>query len=431
MEYFSFLEIKESFFEFWTIFLTILSWAGWALIPTALFLIYYIWLLNKRIKYIDSINYVLLAITVPAENEKNPKSMEQIFAGFHGIKSDLNFVEKYWEGKVQDTISLEIVGINGHIRFLIRTPNYFRDLVEANIYAQYPDAEIVEVEDYTKFAPDYFPNDKYELFGTDFILIKKDAYPIRTYRAFADEIGKEGFIDPVAILTEIMSKLSEGEQIWIQFIIRPIGDEWKKEGEKLVAKIIGKKVEEKISIIERPFRALFNIVQNIIGLIGAGLGFAAKEEKVSKEELPSIVPYLSPGEKEVAEAIEANIAKIAFDVKFRFIYLARKELFSKPKGVSSVIGAIKLFNTQNLNGFKSHKKVKTKVDYFKFRIPGRQRRIMRNYKKRRIDRGATPFIFNIEELATVYHFPYATVKAPTITRPETKKAEPPMDLPIV
>lgn len=426
MEYFSWLEIKESFFEFWAIFSTILSRAGWALIPTTLFLFYYIWLLGKRVKYLDSINYVFLAITVPAENEKNPKSMEQIFAGLHGIKSDLNFVEKYWEGKVQDIISLEIIGINGHIRFLIRTPDYFRDLVEANVYAQYPDAEIVEVEDYTKFAPTYFPNDKYELFGTDFILIKKDAYPIRTYRAFADEMGKEIFIDPIAILTEVMSKLSEGEQIWIQFIIRPIGDDWKKAGEKVVAKIIGKKVEEKVSVIEKPFKMLFDLLQNIVGMFSGG----AAEKKV-KEDLPSIVPYLSPGEKEVAAAIEANIAKIAFDVKFRFIYLARKELFNKPKGVSSVIGAIKLFNTQNLNGFKSHKKVKTKVDYFKFRIPGRQRRIMRNYKKRRMDRGATPFIFNIEELATVFHFPYTTVKAPTISRPEAKKAEPPMDLPIV
>jgi len=431
MEFFSLEAIKESFLEFWIIFSAILSWAGWLLIPTALFVIYWIWLLGKRTKYLDSINYVLLAITVPAENEKNPKSMEQIFAGLHGIKSDLNFVEKYWEGKVQDIISLEIVGINGHIRFLIRTPDYFRDLVEANIYAQYPDAEITEVEDYTKFTPDYFPNDKYELFGTDFILIKKDAYPIRTYKAFADEIGKEIFIDPVAILTEVMSKLSEGEQIWIQFIIRPVGDEWKKEGEKVVAKIIGKKVAEKVSIIEKPFRALFKIVQDIVGMVGSGLGLMAVKEKVSKEELPSIVPYLSPGEKEVAEAIEANIAKIAFEVKFRFIYLARKEVFSKPKGVSSVVGAIKLFNTQNLNGFKSHKKVKTKVDYFKFRIPGRQRRIMRNYKKRRIDQGATPFIFNIEELATVFHFPYATVKAPTIARPEARRAEPPVDLPVL
>jgi hypothetical protein len=431
MEFFSWDEIKESLLEFWVIFATVFSKAGWFLIPTTLFVIYWIWLLGKRLKYLDSIDYVFLAITVPAENEKNPQSMEQIFAGLHGIHSDLNFVEKYWEGKIQDIISLEIVGINGHIRFLIRTPDYYRDLVEANVYAQYPDAEITEVEDYTKFAPNYFPNNKYQIFGTDFILIKKDAYPIRTYRAFADEIGKEIFIDPVAILTEVMSKLSEGEQIWIQFIVRPVGDDWKKEGEKIVSKIIGKKVEEKVSIIEKPFRALFKIVQSIVGAIGGGLGLMAEKAEAPKEDLPSIVPYLSPGEKEVAEAIDMNIAKIAFNVKFRFIYIAQKELFSKPKGVSSVVGAIKLFNTQNLNGFKSHKKVKTKVDYFKFRIPGRQRRIMRNYKLRRADRGATPFIFNIEELATVYHFPYTTVKAPTIARPEAKKAEPPIDLPVV
>lgn len=55
---------------------------------------------------------------------------------------------------------------------------------------------------------------------------------------------------------------------------------------------------------------------------------------------------------------------------------------------------------------------------------------MRNYKLRRIDQGATPFVFNIEELATVFHFPYTTVKSPTITYTEAKTKEPPPDLPI-
>jgi hypothetical protein len=43
---------------------------------------------------------------------------------------------------------------------------------------------------------------------------------------------------------------------------------------------------------------------------------------------------------------------------------------------------------------------------------------------------ATPFVLNIEELATVFHFPYTTVKAPSVSHSELKTKEPPPDLPV-
>lgn len=430
MENFSLSEFGLQFLEFFNFFLFIFSKIWWVIIPLILFLIYYAWLLNKRLKFLDSFNYVLLAITVPIESEKNPSSMEQVFAGLYGIESGPNFVENYFKGEVQPEISLELVGINGHIRFIIRTPDIFRDLIEANVYAQYPDAEITEVEDYTKFAPNNFPSDKYEMFGTEFVLGKKDAYPIRTYHNFADQIAKE-FIDPIAVITEVMSRLSEGEQIWMQFVLRPADDSWKKEGEKIIAKLVGKKIEEKVPLAERPIKSGAKFWHSTLKGIETAMGVPEGDgDSGSKEEPPSLVQYLTPGESEVVTAIERNITKVGFEVKFRFVYIAQKELFNKPKGVASVVGAINLFNTKDLNTFKSYKKAKTKVDYFKYRIPKRQRKLMRNYKLRRMNQGSTPFVLNIEELATVFHFPYTSVKAPTISRPEAKTMEPPSDLPL-
>lgn len=430
MEYLSVSDILGNFSEIWQAVAFVFVKIWWLTIPVVLIIIYSVWLVNKRLKFIDSINYVYLAIIVPPENDKDPFSMEQVFAGLYAILSSPNFVENYFKGEVQDYFSLEIVGINGNIRFIIRTPDYYRDLVEANVYAQYPEAEITEVEDYTKFAPETFPNDKYEMYGHDFILTQKDAYPIRTYQAFASQIGEKEFIDPVAVLTETLSKLSDGEQVWLQFIIRPIDDRWKKEGEKVIAKLVGKKVEEKTNLVERPIKSGIGIWHKGLQGVESALGFPGAESS-DKEELPSMVQYMTSGEQEIVEALERNIAKVGFEVKFRMVYIARKEIFSKPKSVSPVMGALNLFHTQNLNGFKTSKKNKAKVDYFKkYRIPPRQRRIMRNYKLRRIDQGATPFVFNIEELATVFHFPYTTVKSPTITYTEAKTKEPPPDLPI-
>ena len=52
---------------------------------------------------------------------------------------------------------------------------------------------------------------------------------------------------------------------------------------------------------------------------------------------------------------------------------------------------------------------------------------MYNYRFRR--KPKTSFIFSVEELATVFHFPGHIVSTPTVPRIEVKKGEPPMGLP--
>ncbi|MDZ4229552.1 MAG: hypothetical protein U1C53_00250, partial [Candidatus Veblenbacteria bacterium] len=57
--------------------------------------------------------------------------------------------------------------------------------------------------------------------------------------------------------------------------------------------------------------------------------------------------------------------------------------------------------------------------------------ILRHYAGRSNRRGhGEGFILNTEELATLYHFPVVTVKAPLVKKTEAKKAEPPFGLPV-
>ena len=44
--------------------------------------------------------------------------------------------------------------------------------------------------------------------------------------------------------------------------------------------------------------------------------------------------------------------------------------------------------------------------------------------------GAPSFILNVEELATIFHFPMATVKAPLLKKTEAKRGEAPFSLPV-
>ncbi len=203
------------------------------------------WILTIRDKYIAKTKFILLAIDVPKEIEPNLKAIEHIYSQFAGIYSNPNFIEKWFKGQVQLYISVELVSIGGYIQFIVRTPEKYRDLVESSFYAQYPEAEITEVEDYTKDAPDKFPNDKYEILGSGIVFAKPSPYPIKTYVAFEHSLSQQ-LADPMAGLLEIMSKIRQGEQLWIQLVLRPKEkSDWIDEAKRIVNKIIGEKVKTK------------------------------------------------------------------------------------------------------------------------------------------------------------------------------------------
>ena len=105
-------------------------------------------------------------------------------------------------------------------------------------------------------------------------------------------------------------------------------------------------------------------------------------------------------------------------------------MFNKALGVAGAIGAVKQFSDANLNSIYPDPRSKTVANYYRTdpRIAFRQRRVLQEYRDRSTAMGT--FIFNTEELATVYHFPDVSVTAPTIQRVEAKKGEAPANLPI-
>lgn len=405
----------------------------WIWLPILSFTIFFqLWINYIRQRYWQNINWVLLEIKPPRDVRFTPKSAENIFSGLWAIYGTVaTKVDKYLKGTIQDYLSLEIVGIGGAIHFYIRTPAHFRNLVEAQIYAQYPEAEVNEVEDYTKLVPQDIPNKDWDLWGTKLVLTKPDPYPIRTYQHFIDVTPqKEGtFIDPLSSVMEVLGKLQSGEQVWIQILIRPVSDEWRKKGESLVAKLLGKSAKKRESILGREVRgwaeALFGVFREF---------FAGGEETLSEKAkgeftVPSLMQFLSPGEREIVKAIEDNISKKAFETKICWAYLGKNDVFSKAN-VGAIMGVFNQFASLSLNGFKPDKRTTTKAAYLFARVRKalRQRRIFRFLRTRSFqERG---FILNIEELATIFHFPTAAVEAPATPRIEAKRGGAPSGLPV-
>ncbi len=407
------------------------------------------WMRHIQKIYLDGQKYVLLSIDVPRDNEQGPEAIERFFAHLSGIKINPDWHEKYIDGKVQLDVSLEITSIGGQIKFLIYTPVQYRDLIEAAIYATYPGVEIMETEDYTKEIPDEFPNEEYDLWGCDLGLYNKNPYPIKTYPNFEHTLSKE-LKDPIIDLLEILGKLWEGEQVWIQFIIRPAGPEFKKEGERLVRTMMGEKEEASKNLIDKTLWTPVKITQTMADIVSESLGLLfpigdSKEEKIKT--------VLSAGEKRVIESIQNKIAKIAFETRIRVIYLAKKEIFSQDRGIIGVLSAFNAINTLDMNGIEPEIKASTSFRRL-YKAGAQKTAIIKTHKKRDrfwkiepkglkrilltagkfltipIDRRKRKNILNTEELATLYHFPVATIKPPLIKKTGSKKGEPPFSLPV-
>jgi hypothetical protein len=392
----------------------------------------HMWLESRQHKYGAAKQWMLLAIDIPRMTEQTPRAVENIFAHWAGAHGPNSWKEKWIDGRTQDTISIEMISIEGHVQFLVRTTRGLRDLIEASLYAQYPDAEIVEVEDYTMKVPHHFPDKDWDLFGTEMIPTKSDLYPLRTYPEFEDKVSGE-FKDPLAVLLENLSRLGPGEQAWYQVVLTPIeqGD-FRKKGEELIKKLTGQKIEVKKGILdsvaELPMGAM-NLV-----LESTGLTTPAAPKKADSNPLNSRMWTMTPGERKVVEAVENKISKIAYSAKIRFALVAKKDKMKKSRFVHPFIGYIKQFNTNDMLSLKPESKkvgMNGTLWFFKDkRNNERKTKFIKAFSQRNNWAGMPNFYLNIEELASLWHFPISLqVRAPQLKRTESKRSDPPINLP--
>ncbi len=409
---------------------------GW--IPLGIVLIW--GFLEMWINYIQDLwgsqqKFVLLAIDVPRNNAQSPKAVENMFTYFLGAHGSLNLIEIYWIGKYQLSFSFEIVSIEGYTQFLIHAPEPFRDLIEAAVYSQYPDAEITEVEDYAAPMPRIFPDPEWDIWGAEFILVKDEALPIKTYKAFEHQLGDPAltYRDPISSLMSLCSSLGRGEQLWYQIICTPTDFKWTEIGDNAIKKILKEKVPENrnagdavVDSISGIFNWIFDFILEIFSM---GSGESAKQE-VDQFRIFN----LKPKERKQIEMIQEKISKAGFLCKIRMIYWAKKDVMNKPKVANGFIGYMKQYADLDLNNLKPDTKVtQTSASYFfvEYRLKERKRKIVYRYKNRSGYGGRQQYILNIEELASLWHFPIEGITAaPLLIKAPGRKAVPPSALPL-
>lgn len=377
--------------------------------PILLFVFWKLWVRYVRARFFRSQKHILLEIRIPTEITKSPLAMEAVLSGMHQGVGETTFIDRYWYGKTRTWYSFEIASIEGEVRFFIWTRSFFKNIVEAQIYAQYPEVEVYEADDYTRGV---FSGENTSVWGCDLKLSKPDPYPIKTYIDYGldKDPKEEQKVDPLANLLEFFGGIGKGHTIWLQIIVRAnkntLGQkDLRKEAQAEIDRILLRDPKTKGS------------------------------RQVSSAGFP-ILPTISKGEQDVVASVERNMHKLQFDVGIRGIYIAEKEKFH-PANIVGLLGTIKQFNSNTLNGFIPTR-WNTSFNYpwqdFREILHNRSRRgIIEAYKLRSwfFEPFKTPsFVMSTEELATIFHFPSRTVQTPTLSRVGSKKVEAPPNLPI-
>ena len=363
--------------------------------------------------YIHKMDWLMLEVKIPREILKSPQAMEVALSGLHQ-PGEGSLIDQYIKGRIRTWFSLEMISLGGSVRFFIRTEKKFKELIESQLYSQYPGVEIFEADDYTQFVPYGAEGSNWSIFGAELQFTKADPYPIKTYIDYGlDKDPKEEFkIDPLTPVMELLGSIGPNEQLWIQIPVMATKDRfkkpdtwfgvqnWRDEGQKLVKEIMEK--------------------------------HAQKDKDGNKMISELSVPK---SDRDVIEAINRSISKLGFDCGIRLMYLAPEDKF-QAGNIARMLSVFKQFGSLHLNGFKPLRT--TSFDYpwqnpFGFRLAALKRKMFESYRRRAYfywPYRQKPMVLNTEELATIFHFPGQVAETPTLERIESKRGEPPPNLPV-
>lgn len=435
-------------------------------IPAVCFFLFQSWWKHtKRLEYLAGLKWVMLEIKIPQDVYKTPEAMEYILANaFWQTGGVGTWFDRNWKGKLMAYSTLEIVSIEGNIYFFIRTEARFKNLVQTQIYSQYPRAEITEVDDYTRYVPKFEPGGPWECRGFEMKLDKDDPIPIKTYVDFGMDnkslsLEEEQKIDPMTPFIEMLSSLKAGEQIWMQIFVRGAGRAFKlneTKGEATFFKYLFGEKEDYLHLSndkgesedwQTQGRKYVDklIKEHSSTVIGEG----AKAKSIGGYK------NLSSDKKQLVDLIERSITKFGFDVGIRVIYYAKKESFNGMRCPAEISSSLRQFaapktspfNSLGITGFTNGFDFPWQ-DWNNMRAYKNQKKMFELYVKRAYyyppatsskdflyffelkSDGKKPFTLNTEELATIFHFPGRVSTTGSFERISAQKAEPPANLPI-
>ncbi len=329
------------------------------------------------------------SLNQPATNQTPQNNKDLIGVGEQLLSSFTNIHTKGWNkfiyGEPYLSLELAVHHIGEETHFYLAVPSTSQDIIEKQIYAYYPNAEITPAKDYSVFNPDGKAAASYFQYAREHFL------PFKTYQ------GLEA--DPLSSILTSMSKLqNEGEGVSLQILIRPSHASGLK---TLAAKVVremqgGYQFKEALQRAKHPPKS--------------------KKPDPNKPPTPEKPRVITPIDEEIIKAVTTKSAKQIFDTNIRLVSSAA----SQPRAqqiLSELESAFVQFTSPDLNSLKpvrsSGRALNNLIYKYSFRLFDDHQRLM----------------MSTEEIGSIYHFPINATAAPKVKFLKSKLAEPPANLP--
>ncbi|HEX5429702.1 MAG TPA: type IV secretion system DNA-binding domain-containing protein [Patescibacteria group bacterium] len=350
------------------------------------------------------LNSVFLEVTVPKENsdpsqeaakeEKDIIAIAEQFFTTIAHAEDKRDIQHFLN--INDYISFEIAATGKKISFYINVPRKLQPLVEKQLHAQYPKAQIDQVKPYNIF------HKHSSQAAAELVLQKSHIYPLRTYKAMET--------DPLNALTNSLSKLMEDEGAAIQLLISPAGSEWQSKPRHLALEIQqGKNPSDVTATMSEKF--LRGSGKFAGELLSEAFGAKKNPNKFDPSGMDKPI-NLTPMQQEIVKKFEEKASRTGYKFNLRVVASA-PDAQSAELHLKNITASFMQYSMPPFNGFKV-KSINTKriVTDYVFRV-------FRN----------TSNVLNTEEISSIWHPPTRFTETPNIKWLTSKKAPPPQDLP--
>jgi hypothetical protein len=304
-----------------------------------------------------------------AQTKTKTNVAEQMFAELHGI------IPSGWKKHLvfRETLSFEIVATATEINFYVFMSRRLASFVKSAIFAAYPEAEIIEVEDYV----DALIKKRHK--GSYVRLIGPQYAPIRTYENMVN--------DSLNSLLNKMVNLRGEEVVAVQYYLTPVTGSWRKKA-----------------------YSYLNHLRNKQDIEAQKKGVAGNETATA---WVGDTPKLAI-DRDLYSGVEKKMSKQGFLVGIRVLSSGSDEKTIETN-LNSVTRAYSQFDSPPLTVFQQSRfglALWRFNDYYKQRIQPLFDWLFFRQQ----------FIANTEELATLFHFPGEEVNSPKISWQRYKTA---------
>jgi hypothetical protein len=351
----------------------------------------------SRVKH-STFNRVTILVTLPKfrreeESERGGtkeqvieaiSSAELFFAAVGGLKPPTGI--RAWLLGRRDEFAFEIVYDKKMIKFFVNTPIEFRDFIEQQLSAAYPDAYMEEAEDYNIFSPQSV------IAGGQVVFRRQSYFPIKTYT----ELEK----DPLNAITNVLTKLPEGDGAAFQFLVRSSYSKWRKKGVKIASNMQqGMKLDEAIKGKKTSGFSLWE-----------AFGYSREATKEPERDY-----RLSPLEDQIVKGLETKASKAGLDVCIRFVSSSK-----------TAAGAQALL--QNMQNAFAQYNIYEYGNSFTKVVPYWKNRLFKDFIYRGFHETNT-IVLNAEEMASLWHLPLPWTETPNIKWLGARKGPAPSGVP--